>query len=202
MNPGNVMNRNSIALPVVFAAALAVLGTGCSSGGTEAGPSPRASVSSSPPASPAPSDSPAASATASPDQSTAPASAPPPGAGGSAGATPAGYKPCYLQPGYQKFAHLEAASTTKSGTVSVTLTFETCLYNTASDEDVRYTPTGAATTLEFAPHASLRVIDDMAAQKALPVSELPTWKDRNSGHFYIRLDSKGLVAAAAEVFHP
>ena len=138
----------------------------------------------------------------SPDHSTSPASASQPGAGGSARATPAGYKPCYLEPGYQKFAHLGAASKTGSGTVSVTLTFETCLYNTAMEEDVRYTPTGAATTLEFAPHASLRVIDDTAAQKTLPVSELPTWKDRNSGHFYIRLDSQGLVAAAAEIFHP
>ena len=128
---------------------------------------------------------------------------------GSAGASPkaparttkaTAWKPCYLPTGYQHFLKLDSAKTVKGNTV-VRVTPETCKVNTANDEDVVYTASGAARSLGFAPGASVEVLRDTTTVKVAP-SWLVNHKLANSPYFYYRVNGKGQITAMQEIYHP
>ena len=204
-----MQNRRHTVLATLAGVALAGLAVGCdpTHTGASAAATPSASASQSDGSSPsaAPSATLLSSAPIAVTHTTAPAGVH--SSGPSATSSPkTTFAPCYIQPGFQKFAHLDSARThldsAGSGATTVTLTFETCRYNTAFEEEVRYTPTGPATTLALAPGAVVEVVNDSASPVPIPVHQLPGYKDVNSGYFYVHLDAQGQVAALTEIFHP
>ncbi|GAA3176640.1 MULTISPECIES: hypothetical protein [Streptomyces] len=112
----------------------------------------------------------------------------------------ADWKPCHLPAGHQRFVKLNAAENTGGRTV-VRVTPETCRYNAANDEEVVYTPDGAARTLGFARGATVTVF-----QGNTPVKVAPEWltqhKLTNTPHFALRADAHGEITALQEIYHP
>ncbi|GAA2414344.1 hypothetical protein GCM10010433_11790 [Streptomyces pulveraceus] len=113
------------------------------------------------------------------------------------------WQPCYLPKGYKHFFELESAKKVQGKTV-VRVTPETCSVNTKNDEDVAYTPLGAARSLAFAPGASVEVFSDINSTTVKSVA--PTWlvnhKLTNSPHFYYRVNGKNQITAMQEIYHP
>ncbi|MFF9481231.1 hypothetical protein [Streptomyces sp. NPDC014733] len=110
------------------------------------------------------------------------------------------WKPCHLPAGYQHFFKLNSAQNAHGKPV-VRVTPETCKVNTANDEDVVYTPSGAARTLGFARGATVTVF-----QGNTPVKVTPEWltnhKLTNTPHFALRADTHGTITALQEIYHP
>ncbi|MEU6478034.1 hypothetical protein ABZ858_14285 [Streptomyces sp. NPDC047017] len=120
------------------------------------------------------------------------------GATGATGAT--AWKPCHLPAGYQHIFELHSAKAAKGGTV-VRVTPQTCKVNTHNDEDVAYTPSGAARSLGFASGASVKVLHDTTTVKVTP-KWLATHKLANSPYFYYRVNSHHQITALEEIYHP
>lgn len=121
----------------------------------------------------------------------------------SAAATHGSWRPCHLPSGYKHIVELHSAKNVKGGTV-VRVTPEKCGVNPRNDEDVRYTATGAARSLAFAPKSSVKVYADLNTTDLKSVS--PKWlvhhKLTNSPYFSYRVDSRGRVTAFQEIYHP
>ncbi|KOV64040.1 hypothetical protein ADK64_18050 [Streptomyces sp. MMG1121] len=81
------------------------------------------------------------------------------------------------------------------------ITPETCKVNTKNDEDVVYTPSGAAKSLVFASGASVKVLRDTTTVKVTP-KWLVSHKLANSPYFYYRVNGQGHIAAMQEIYHP
>ncbi|MFE3942311.1 hypothetical protein ACFXPV_10600 [Streptomyces sp. NPDC059118] len=117
--------------------------------------------------------------------------------------TTTAWQPCYLPKGYKHFFELESAKNIQGKTV-VRVTRETCSVNTKNDEDVAYTPLGAARSLAFAPGASVEVFSDINSTTVKSVA--PTWlvnhKLTNSPHFYYRVNGQNQITAMQEIYHP
>ncbi|MGQ4516730.1 hypothetical protein [Streptomyces sp. DW26H14] len=118
------------------------------------------------------------------------------------GAT-AGQKPCQPAPGYKHFFKLDSAENFRGRTV-VRVTPETCSVNTGNDEDVTYTPTGAARSFTVGSDASVQVFSDINSATLKPVA--PKWlvhhRLTNSPHFSYRVDSHNRITAMREIYHP
>ncbi|WP_435642625.1 hypothetical protein ACSP97_30930 [Streptomyces sp. SCPE 10] len=128
---------------------------------------------------------------------------------GSAGASPnapvrtakaTAWKPCHLPSGYQRFVELDSAGTVKGRTV-VRVTPQTCKVNKENDEDVVYTPSGAARSVGFASGASVEVLRDTTTVKVAP-QWLVKHKLANSPYFAFRVNGKGRITAMREIYHP
>ncbi|GGU98736.1 hypothetical protein GCM10010260_38450 [Streptomyces filipinensis] len=117
---------------------------------------------------------------------------------GAAGAT--SWKPCYLPSGYKHFFKLDSAKFVRGKTV-VRVTPETCKVNAGNDEDVVYTPSGAARSSGFASGASVKVLKDTTTVKVAP-KWLVNHRLTNSPYFYYRVNSKGQITAMEEIYHP
>ncbi|MFE6667528.1 hypothetical protein ACFVFH_28705 [Streptomyces sp. NPDC057697] len=120
---------------------------------------------------------------------------------GAAGTT--AWQPCYLPTGYKHFFELKSAKNVQGKTV-VRVTPETCSVNTENDEDVSYTPLGAARSLTIAPGASVEVFSDINSTTMESVA--PAWlvshKLTNSPHFYYRVNGRNQITAMQEIYHP
>ncbi|MFB7600922.1 hypothetical protein [Streptomyces sp. NPDC056160] len=92
------------------------------------------------------------------------------------------WKPCHLPAGYQHFLELRSAGNVRGKTV-VRVTPQRCKVNTENDEDVIYTPSGAARSLTFASGASVKVLRDTNTVKVAP-SWLTHHKLANTPYFY------------------
>nr|WP_285551965.1 hypothetical protein [Streptomyces hygroscopicus] len=110
------------------------------------------------------------------------------------------WKPCYLPKGYQHFFKLESAKDSHGKTV-VRVTPETCKVNTRDDEDVVYTPTGAARSLGFASGASVKVLKETTTVQVTP-KWLVNHKLTNTPYFYYRVNGKNQITAMQEIYHP
>lgn len=119
---------------------------------------------------------------------------------GSAGATGVSWKPCLLPAGYKHFFKLESAKNVRGKTV-VRVTPETCKVNTENDEDVVYTPSGAAKSLAFASGASVKVLKGTTTMTVAP-KWLVNHKLGNSPYFYYRVDGHSQITAMREIYHP
>ncbi|WP_331748247.1 hypothetical protein OG520_41300 (plasmid) [Streptomyces sp. NBC_00984] len=115
----------------------------------------------------------------------------------------AAWQPCYLPTGYKHFFELESAKNVH-GSIVVRVTPETCNVNTENDEDVVYTPTGAARSYVFAAGASVKVFSDIDTTTVKSVA--PKWlvnhKLTNTPHFYYRLNGQRQITAMQEIYHP
>ncbi|MGW3205720.1 hypothetical protein [Streptomyces sp. NPDC001135] len=112
----------------------------------------------------------------------------------------AAWRPCYLPAGYKHFFKLDSAKSVRGRTV-VRVTPETCKVNTENDEDVVYTPSGAARSLAFASGASVKVLKDTTTVKVAP-KWLVNHRLANSPYFYYRVNSKSQITAMQEIYHP
>lgn len=112
----------------------------------------------------------------------------------------ANWKPCHLPAGYKHFFELHSAKNSRGKTV-VRVTPETCSVNTKNDEDVAYTPSGAARSLDFAPGASVQVLHDTDTVKVTP-KWLVTHKLANTPHFVYRVNGRSQITAMREIYHP
>ncbi|WP_328315742.1 hypothetical protein [Streptomyces sp. NBC_00388] len=121
-------------------------------------------------------------------------------ASGSAGDKAGRWLPCHLPAGYEHFFKLDSAKTVRGNTV-VRVTPETCRVNSKNDEDVVYTPSGAARSLVVAPGASVKVLHDTATRKVTP-KWLVNHKLANSPHFSYRVDGQSRITAMQEIYHP
>ncbi|MCX4728847.1 hypothetical protein ACIPW9_18725 [Streptomyces sp. NPDC090052] len=166
------MNHRYVSAAVVLASAAALLATTCGSSSA----SPRAAAS-----------TPAVSTAA--GQPTA--------ASGSAGTH---WQPCHLPAGYKTLFKLDSAKNLHGKTV-VRVTPETCKVNANNDEDVVYTPKGAARSLVFASGASVKVLKDTTTVKVTP-EWLVNHKLANSPYFYYRVNGHSQVTAMQEIYHP
>ncbi|MGN5377268.1 hypothetical protein ACQ4WX_04890 [Streptomyces lasalocidi] len=110
------------------------------------------------------------------------------------------WKPCYLPAGYKHFFKLGSAKNVRGKTV-VRVTPETCKVNTSNDEDVVYTPSGAARSLVFASGASVKVLKDTTTVKVTP-KWLVNHKLANSPYFYYRVNGHSQITAVEEIYHP
>lgn len=117
---------------------------------------------------------------------------------GTTGAT--AWRPCYLPSEYKHFFKLESAKNVRGKTV-VRVTPETCKVNTHNDEDVVYTPSGAARSLTFAAGASVKVLKDSTTVKVAP-KWLVNHKLSNTPYFYYRVNGHNQITAMQEIFHP
>ncbi|MEU3714124.1 hypothetical protein [Streptomyces catenulae] len=108
--------------------------------------------------------------------------------------------PCHAPTGYRHFFDLHSAKKT-GGKVVVRVTPETCKVNTANDEDVVYTPSGAARSLGFARGATVTVYEGNTTKKVTP-EWLTSHQLGNTPHFAYRVDGKGLITALEEIYHP
>ncbi|MGW1409746.1 hypothetical protein [Streptomyces sp. NPDC002403] len=113
------------------------------------------------------------------------------------------WQPCHLPAGYKHFFKLESAKSFQGSTV-VRVTPETCSVNTKNDEDVVYTPIGAARSFVFAPGASVKVFTDIntTAVKSVAPKWLVNHKLTNSPHFYYRVNDQSRITAMEEIYHP
>ncbi|MFK0138424.1 hypothetical protein [Streptomyces murinus] len=123
--------------------------------------------------------------------------APREGAGHAAAATT--WKPCYLPAG-RHFLKLDSAKNVK-GKAVVRVTPQVCKVNTRNDEDVVYTPSGAARSLGFAPGASVEVLRETTSVKVAP-TWLANHKPANSPYFFYHVNAKGQITALSEIYHP
>ncbi|ANP52345.1 hypothetical protein J2Z21_008785 [Streptomyces griseochromogenes] len=117
---------------------------------------------------------------------------------GTTGAT--AWKPCYLPAGYKNFFKLDSAKNVRGKTV-VRVTPETCKVNTENDEDVVYTPSGAARSFAFASGASVKVLRDSTTVKVTP-KWLVNHQLDNTPYFYYRVNGHSQITAMQEIFHP
>ncbi|WP_328334813.1 MULTISPECIES: hypothetical protein [unclassified Streptomyces] len=118
-------------------------------------------------------------------------------ASGSAGS---GWQPCHLPAGYKNFFKLDSAKNIRGNTV-VRVTPETCKVNRNNDEDVVYTPRGAAHSLVIASGASVKVLRDTTTVKVTP-NWLVNHKLANSPYFYYRVNGQNRITAMQEIYHP
>ena len=127
---------------------------------------------------------------------------------GSAGASPnapvrtakaTAWKPCHVPAG-RHFLKLDSAKNVK-GKAVVRVTPQTCKVNTRNDEDVVYTPSGAARSLGFAPGASVEVLRETTSVKVAP-TWLANHKLANSPYFLYHVNAKGQITALSEIYHP
>ncbi|MFG2625462.1 hypothetical protein [Streptomyces sp. NPDC048473] len=177
------MNHRYVSTAVVLASAAALLAAAC--GSSSASPNATAST-------PAVSTK-AGSATRGPGAVTA--------ANAQARTTGAtAWKPCHLPAGYKHFFKLDSAKNFQGNTV-VRVTPETCKVNTENDEDVDYTPSGAARSYVFASGASVKVLSDTTTVKVTP-KWLVNHKLANSPHFYYRVNGQSQITAMQEIYHP
>lgn len=112
------------------------------------------------------------------------------------------WKACYKPKGYDHFFAYHSAKLVK-GKVTVRVTPETCKVNTHNDEDVVYTPSGAARSLVVPSTASVKVLNlnvDTSPHKVAP-RWLVSHKLTNAD-FYYRVNSKNQVTATEEIYHP
>ncbi|MFJ7200000.1 MULTISPECIES: hypothetical protein [unclassified Streptomyces] len=113
------------------------------------------------------------------------------------------WQPCHLPAGYKHFFELESAKNVQGSTV-VRVTPETCSVNTKNDEDVVYTPIGAARSFAFASGASVKVFTDINTTTVKSVA--PKWlvshELTNSPHFYYRVNDRSEITAMEEIYHP
>ncbi|MEU9320557.1 hypothetical protein [Streptomyces sp. NPDC048295] len=113
------------------------------------------------------------------------------------------WQPCHLPAGYKHFFELESAKNVQGSTV-VRVTPETCSVNTKNDEDVVYTPIGAARSFVFASGASVKVFTDINTTTVKSVA--PKWlvshKLTNSPHFYSRVNDRSEITSMEEIYHP
>ncbi|MFJ3712809.1 hypothetical protein OG204_34560 [Streptomyces sp. NBC_01387] len=110
------------------------------------------------------------------------------------------WQPCHLPAGYKHFFKLDSAKNVKGNTV-VRVTPETCRVNTKNDEDVIYTPSGAAQSLVFASGASVKVLSDTTTRKVTP-KWLVNHKLANTPYFYYRVNGQSQISAMEEIYHP
>ncbi|WP_405774172.1 hypothetical protein [Streptomyces sp. NBC_00859] len=111
-----------------------------------------------------------------------------------------GWQPCHLPAGYKHFFELDSAKSFQGNTV-VRVTPETCRVNSKNDEDVVYTPSGAARSFVFASGASVKVLSDTKTVKVTP-KWLVSHKLANSPHFYFRVNGQSQITAMQEIYHP
>ncbi|WP_416486371.1 hypothetical protein [Streptomyces sp. CL12] len=123
--------------------------------------------------------------------------APREGAGHAAAATT--WKSCYVPAG-RHFLKLDSAKNVK-GKAVVRVTPQACKVNTRNDEDVVYTPSGAARSLGFAPGASVEVLRETTSVKVAP-TWLASHKLANSPYFTYHVNAKGQITALSEIYHP
>lgn len=110
------------------------------------------------------------------------------------------WKPCYLPAGYKHFFKLDSAKNAKGHAV-VRVTPETCKVNRDDDEDVVYTPSGAARSFVFASGATVKVLRDTTTVKVTP-KWLVNHKLANSPYFYYRVNGQNQITAMQEIYHP
>ncbi|QFR96565.1 hypothetical protein [Streptomyces tsukubensis] len=109
-------------------------------------------------------------------------------------------KPCRLPAGYKHFFELHSAKNFQGNTV-VRVTPETCEVNTGNDEDVIYTPSGAARSYVFASGATVKVLKDTKTVKVTP-KWLVNHELANTPHFSYRLNGRSQITAMEEIYHP
>ncbi|MFH8337082.1 hypothetical protein [Streptomyces sp. AM6-12] len=109
------------------------------------------------------------------------------------------WKPCHVPAG-RHFLKLDSAKNVK-GKAVVRVTPQTCKVNTKNDEDVVYTPSGAARSLGFAPGAVVEVLRDTTTVKVAP-TWLANHKLANSPYFTYHVNAKGQITALSEIYHP
>ncbi|MBL1120871.1 hypothetical protein JK364_52770 [Streptomyces sp. 110] len=119
---------------------------------------------------------------------------------GSARTTSTAWKPCHLPAGYKHFFKLDSAKKVHGKTV-VRVTPQTCKVNTENDEDVVYTPSGAARSLGFASGASVKVLRDTTTVKVAP-KWLVDHELTNTPYFHYRVNGQNQITAMQEIYHP
>jgi hypothetical protein len=207
------MNRRHALAAVVLGSAVVFLSTAC--GPSDSGSSAPASgatastaAGSTAPSSPASasggsagvgsSPAPAAAVPAAAPPRAKPATEAPTAASGTAGGD---WKPCYLPTGYDHFFKLDSAEVYQ-GDTTVRVTPETCTVNKNDDEDVVYTPVGAARSFVVDSGASVKVLKDTTT----PDSVTPRWlvdnKLVNSPYFSYRVNGQNHITAMQEIYHP
>ncbi|AQW49735.1 MULTISPECIES: hypothetical protein [Streptomyces] len=110
------------------------------------------------------------------------------------------WKPCHLPAGYKHFFKLDSAKKVSGNTV-VRVTPQTCKVNTENDEDVVYTPSGAARSLGFASGASVKVLRDTTTVKVAP-KWLVNHELTNTPYFHYRVNGQNQITAMQEIYHP